>query len=42
MNLTIDYSTKTLTVNNDVAASELADFINRNAMWEWTIKFKIS
>ena len=40
MNLTLDYPTKTLTVNNDVKANELADFINRNGMWEWTIKFK--
>jgi hypothetical protein len=40
MNLTLDYPTKTLTVNGDVRADELLNFINRNGMWEWTIKFK--
>jgi len=40
MNLTLDYPTKTLTVNNDVRADELLNFINRNGMWEWTIKWK--
>jgi hypothetical protein len=40
MNITLDYPTKTLTVNNDVKANELADFIERNAMWEWTITWK--
>jgi hypothetical protein len=38
MNLTLDYPNKTITLNGSVKADDLLNFIQRNALLEWTIK----